>query len=130
MSKMQPELDSVTVQGVFSRYFAISGICSGVTSAMTSSFFSALPAIIPAATEAASPFSPPVCGTTTLFTFFTIFPLTESVILSGSAPRVSRAVAAARATAIGSVQPIAGNNSSFSISMYESYNSLSILESS
>ena len=35
------------------------------------------------------------CGTTTLFTFFMMFPLTSTLSLSGTAPSTARALAAA-----------------------------------
>ena len=47
---------------------------------------SASPATIPAAAAQLTPFIPPVFGTTTLLTFFNIFPLTEITALSGIAP--------------------------------------------
>ena len=58
------------------------------------------------------PLSPPVLGTVTALTFFTMLPLTSARQASGSAPRACRALAAARAMAMGSVQPMAGISSS------------------
>ena len=51
------------------------------------------------------PFRPPVFGTTTLFTFFTILPLASMTTLVGIYSRSSFAFAAAYAIAIGSVHP-------------------------
>ena len=96
-------------------------ISSAVIAESTSSSFDASPATIPAATATATPRSPPVLGTTTLFTFFKILPLTATSARAGIAPSVSRASAAAYATATGSVQPMAGISSSFSTLRQVSY---------
>ena len=58
------------------------------------------------------PCAPPVLGTTTLLTFLMMFALAATSMRSGSAPSASRAFAAASATAMGSVQPIAQTSSS------------------
>ena len=68
---------------------------------------------MPAAAAEATPLSPPVQGTITLFTFFNMLPETVISTFSGIRPSVLFARAAAYATAMGSVQPIAGRSSSF-----------------
>ena len=95
MSKIRPLSTASTWMGTFFRKSFISFFCSGVTSAMTSSCFSDLPPTIPAAAAAWMPFSPSVLGTTTLFTFLMMLPLTPISTLSGISPRISRALAAA-----------------------------------
>ena len=103
--------------GTLRRNSLIRTLCSSVTSEMTSRTLSLSPATIPAATDEAMPFIPPVFGTTTLLTFFIMLPLTSTLTLSGMAESCSLASAAAYAKAIGSVQPIAGINSSLRIAM-------------
>ena len=70
------------------------------------------------AAAASIPFSPPVLGTVTLLTFLMMLPLTSSSTPSGWTPSSSRALAAARAMAMGSVQPMAGRSSSWRICRY------------
>ena len=86
---------SPTWMGQRSRKVRISPTCSEVTWAMTSSSRSACPTAAPAAAAAWIPRSPPVLGTTTLLTFFRIFPLTLTSIRTGILPSRSRAIAAA-----------------------------------
>ena len=73
---------------------------------------------MPAAAAAAMPRWPFVFGTMTLLTFLMMFALASTSTVSGSAPSVLRASAAQYATAIGSVQPMAGCSSSFRIATY------------
>ena len=75
--------------------FPMAAHSSSLTEESTSSSLEASPATTPAAAAASMPRSPPVCGTTTLFTFFTMLPLASIVTLCGVAPRSSRAHAAA-----------------------------------
>ena len=91
---------------------SIKAICSSVTLDKTSSICSDLPATKPATSAASMPLIPPEWGTTTLFAFFIMLPLTLILADSGKAPRTSLAFAAAYAIAIGSVHPIAGTSSS------------------
>ena len=88
---------------------------SAVTWDSTSSSRSARPAARPAAAAASMPFSPPVLGTVTAFTFLMILPLTSTRQRSGTVPNAIRALAAAKAMAMGSVQPMAGISSSSKI---------------
>ena len=106
----------MTLIAVRSRYASIRAICSKVARAITSSFFDGSPATIPIAAATAMPRPPLEFGTVTLFTFFITFPLTSISTFSGTAPKVSRAFAAQKAMAIGSVQPIAGISSVLRIS--------------
>ena len=55
----------------------------------------ASPPTAPMTAAVSMPRRPPVPGTATLFTFFTMFPLQAAFSRSGSQPRVSRASAAA-----------------------------------
>ena len=104
--------------GIFSKKALASSFCSSVTPAITSNFFSGFPPMTPMATEAFNPFIPFVLGTMTLLTFLIILPLAKISTLSGIPPNTSLAFAAAYARHIGSVQPIAGTNSSFKMLMY------------
>ena len=72
----------------------------------------------PAARDISVPFLPFVPGTVTEFTFFIILLERLATIFFGAEPSVSEAFAAANAIAIGSVQPKAGINSFFIISIY------------
>ena len=116
-SKSKSVSARVTAMGALARYAAMASCSASPTWASTSSHASARPATAPAAAAASMPFSPPVCGTTTLLAFFTMLPLTSSSMRSGSPPARSRARAAARAMAMGSVQPIAGMSSSSRVAM-------------
>ena len=64
----------------------------------------------PKATAMGSPIIP-VPGMPTPMAFFNILAESKTSILSGIVPRASLALATARATAIGSVQPMAGTTS-------------------
>ncbi len=85
------------------------------TTLITSSSFDTSPLTMPAIALAAIPLSPPVLGTVTHIAFLTMLPLHSTSTLSGIQPRTSLALAAAKAIAIGSVQPIAGTSSSLNI---------------
>ena len=84
-----------TAMGTSATYCFMRSSASGDTSEITCSSASGLPAMLPAAMAGRMPLSPPVFGTTTLFTFFKIFPLTSALTVSGRAPSVSLSLAAA-----------------------------------
>ena len=95
MSRMHGVSAQQTSTGVLRRYSRISSVRSSDTSAITCNPRPAAPAAIPAAMADSMPFSPPVFGTTALFTFFRMFPLTSARTRSGRQPRSSRSSAAA-----------------------------------
>ena len=101
-----------TRMGTVSRKSRMAWCWSSVTRLRTSRRASASPTDAPAATEDSMPRSPPVLGTTTLFTFFIRLPLTATRRKAGVRPKVWRTLAAAQASATGSVQPMAGWSSS------------------
>jgi len=70
---------------------------------------------MPSTAATSMPFKPPELGTVTPLTFLMILPLQSTWIDSGIQPKTSLAFAAAKAIAIGSVQPSAGTNSLFKI---------------
>ena len=65
------------------------------TEEMTWSSLSASPATMPTAMAALMPLSPPVLGTTTLFTFLRMLPETSASTFSGAAPSTWWSLAAA-----------------------------------
>ena len=102
----------------WARYSSTASISCSVTWAMHSSWAWAWAATVPTAAATSRPRLPPVLGTTTLLTFLMMLPLTWSFTCWGSFPRVWRATAQAWATAMGSVHPMAGFNSSRRICTY------------
>ena len=73
------------------------------------------PATLPSMQAAAIPVIPPEFGIVTHRTFFIMFPEHLAINLSGSHPSASLPLAAAYASAMGSVQPMAGTSSSLMI---------------
>ena len=82
----------------------------GVRSRSTSSWYSDLPISAPRAMAMGSPIIP-VPGMPTPMAFLRMLALSRAVIFAGREPRASVALAVASATAIGSVQPMAGTTS-------------------
>ena len=117
ISNVKPLSTCSTEMGVFSRNSFMTAIPSFSTLAITSSSLSGSPATIPAAAAAGMPFKWSVLGTITDFTFLMMLPLAPITTLSGSSPSTFLATAAAYARAMGSVQPMAGLNSSSRILM-------------
>ena len=95
--------------------------CSPVTLVRHSSPRAASPPTAPMMALMAMPRIPSVAGTTTPLMFLMMFPLHWATIRSGIRPRSSRALAEAKATAMGSVQPRAGISSCCKMAVYASY---------
>ncbi len=91
-------------------------MCSFVTPLSTSSSFDGSPPLIPSAAAIGSP-TMPVPGIPTPKPFFMMLPLRAISALSTGLPKSFAEVAAASATAIGSVQPSAGTTSLLKASM-------------
>ena len=91
-------------------YFLPSARVVGVRSRNTSNWYSERPIQAPRATAMGRPIMP-VPGMPTPMAFFKMLAESNTSILSGIVPRASFALAVARATAIGSVQPMAGTTS-------------------
>ena len=91
-------------------YCLPSSSASGVRSFSTSNWYSLLPMSAPRAMAMGSPIIP-VPGIPTPMAFFRILALSRATIFSGLQPNCSLAFAVHRATAIGSVHPIAGTTS-------------------
>ena len=85
---------------------------SGLLSFNTSSWYSDFPIKAPKATAMGRPIIS-VPGIPTPMAFFRILALKNTFMFSGWQPKVSVAFATHKATAIGSVQPIAGTTSLF-----------------
>ena len=92
--------------------FLPSSTDSVVASLSTSSSYSDLPTMAPRAMAIGRPVIP-VPGIPTPIAFLSTLALKRASMRSGRQPRVSVALATQRATAIGSVQPIAGTISRF-----------------
>ena len=99
---------------------------SGERSFNTSSLYSLLPMRAPNAMAMGRPIMP-VPGIPTPMAFFRMLPLRLATICSGCCPNCSLAFAVQRATAIGSVQPMAGTTSCWTRAIMRSRVSLSII---
>ena len=95
ISKTLSDEDNAISIGHCFRNMLIFRAVSGGAQERTSSAESSFPTVIPAAIADSMPFIPLVAGTTTLFTFLTILPLTAAVTFCGSIPRVFLPTAAA-----------------------------------
>ena len=99
---------------------------SSSTSRSTSSPYSLFPVMAPSAMAIGSP-TIPVPGMPTPMAFFSMLALSMTLMLSGRVPRVSVAFATQRATAIGSVHPMAGTTSRLTRFIILSRNVFSIM---
>ena len=106
--------------------FFPSSTAVGLLSFSTSSSYSDLPIRAPSATAIGRPIMS-VPGMPTPMAFFRILALRNTLMCSGRQPRVSVALATHNATAIGSVQPIAGTTSLFIRAMICSLSGFAIM---
>ena len=111
MCRREGVSSSSTVQTPWASIWRVASRSAGPTLLSTSRPSEALPASAPSTALVSMPRMLPVVGTITPLAFLIMLPLHFTTRRRGSSPSTSRALAAASAMAMGSVQPSAGTSS-------------------